>query len=428
MGNKQCGCVEEDDAAVDDASAIVELTKDLNDIHKDLRRYAIQLHCEGYDMVALRGMYQHADEDAIKRMEDESGMKSGHAFKLKLALSVYRSSEFASGLGDGESHSASALGSRNSGNSSEERSHSGRASGSRDDDKAQVSPASTSRTRTRSSESRSTDSHVDFYDADIKLHKRFDGWKESRKDEIKQQALQLQHELTQHDEKRWSVREVIGSGGYSIVVRARDSIWKQVAIKGIFKKDNSAFNQQEQQAIRRESIALQRMNSEHVCKCYECYFNKEKTACFLILELIQGETLGDVIADAQKQNRPFDEHRAINVAISILSALSEIHSHGIMHRDIKPANTMLSTQTDGTTRIKVIDLGLTRVNAMSRGREQPVIARDEATGEEASTGEDDPNSDLCRQGSEGDLLSLQHTEIWSTVGRMHVCGTPHFMR
>jgi hypothetical protein len=34
MGNKQCGCGEEDDAAVDDASAILELTKCLNAIQR----------------------------------------------------------------------------------------------------------------------------------------------------------------------------------------------------------------------------------------------------------------------------------------------------------------------------------------------------------------------------------------------------------
>ena len=113
--------------------------------------------------------------------------------------------------------------------------------------------------------------------------------------------------------------------------------------KGNLQKGAGEFSEQEQQAIRRESIALQRMSSEHVCKCYECYFNPEKTCCWLILELIEGQTLADVVADAKRQQRPFDEHRSIHVALSILSALSEIHSHGIIHRDIKVSKLCLTS-------------------------------------------------------------------------------------
>ena len=52
----------------------------------------------------------------------------------------------------------------------------------------------------------------------------------------------------------------------------------------------------------------------------------------LVLELIDGPTLGDRIADGPI---PIDESLAI--AAQIVEALEAAHEHGIIHRDLKPA-------------------------------------------------------------------------------------------
>ena len=71
----------------------------------------------------------------------------------------------------------------------------------------------------------------------------------------------------------------------------------------------------------------------------------------LVLELIEGPTLGDRIASGPL---PIDE--ALPIARQIADALETAHEQGIVHRDLKPANVKL--RADGT--VKVLDFGLAK--------------------------------------------------------------------
>jgi serine/threonine protein kinase len=55
---------------------------------------------------------------------------------------------------------------------------------------------------------------------------------------------------------------------------------------------------------------------------------------FLVLELVEGETLADVIA--KRGALPGEE--ALAIANQICDALEAAHERGIIHRDLKPAN------------------------------------------------------------------------------------------
>jgi hypothetical protein len=71
----------------------------------------------------------------------------------------------------------------------------------------------------------------------------------------------------------------------------------------------------------------------------------------LVLELVEGPTLADRIADGQLS---LDE--AMPIARQIAEALAAAHSQGIVHRDLKPAN--IKCRPDGT--VKVLDFGLAK--------------------------------------------------------------------
>src|SRR5207249_4269175 len=73
---------------------------------------------------------------------------------------------------------------------------------------------------------------------------------------------------------------------------------------------------------------------------------------FLILELVEGDTLADVIA--KRGALPVEE--ALLIAKQICEALEAAHEKGIIHRDLKPANIKLTL--DG--RVKVLDFGLAK--------------------------------------------------------------------
>jgi len=77
------------------------------------------------------------------------------------------------------------------------------------------------------------------------------------------------------------------------------------------------------------------------------------TRC-LILELIEGDTLAEVIARG-----PLPIDRALHVALQIAEGLEAAHDKGIVHRDLKPANVKVTP--DGT--VKVLDFGLAKAHA-----------------------------------------------------------------
>ena len=75
-------------------------------------------------------------------------------------------------------------------------------------------------------------------------------------------------------------------------------------------------------------------------------------AVFLVMELVEGQTLRELIAGKGK----FSVSETLNYLSPVVSALAAAHQIGIVHRDIKPENILISN--DG--RIKIADFGLAR--------------------------------------------------------------------
>jgi hypothetical protein len=95
-------------------------------------------------------------------------------------------------------------------------------------------------------------------------------------------------------------------------------------------------------------------------------------APFVAMELLDGETLGDVLA----REGPLPWRRVLAWARDVAAALDVIHRRGVVHLDLKPANLFL---THGGA-MKVLDFGIAR-----RAGAAPVIAAP-ATGEDADLG------------------------------------------
>src|SRR5215472_624366 len=156
-------------------------------------------------------------------------------------------------------------------------------------------------------------------------------------------ALTIGTQLGSHE-----ITALLGKGGMGEVYRARDmKLKREVAIKILpeeFSRDADRVGR-----FQREAEVLASLNHPNIAGIHELAEANESR--FLVLELVEGETLADRIG---RGPIPVDE--ALAIARQICEALEAAHEKGIIHRDLKPANVKLTK--DGA--VKVLDFGLAK--------------------------------------------------------------------
>jgi Tol biopolymer transport system component len=133
------------------------------------------------------------------------------------------------------------------------------------------------------------------------------------------------------------------------VYRAHDSkLGRDVAIKIL--PAAFAFDPDRLARFGREAQVLASLNHPHIAAIYG--FEEANEVRALVMELVEGPTLADRIADG-----PLGIEESLKIAGEIADALDAAHEKGIVHRDLKPAN--IKTTRDG--RVKVLDFGLAKM-------------------------------------------------------------------
>jgi serine/threonine protein kinase len=140
----------------------------------------------------------------------------------------------------------------------------------------------------------------------------------------------------------------LGKGGMGEVYRARDNrLGRPVALK--FLSGAMAVNQSTLERFRREAQAISTLNHPNVCTVYD--IGEHEGQPFLVMELMEGQTLKELIAE-----RPLSNDQLLAIMIPVLEALEAAHGAGIVHRDVKPANVFLTRQGP----VKILDFGLAK--------------------------------------------------------------------
>jgi Tol biopolymer transport system component len=139
----------------------------------------------------------------------------------------------------------------------------------------------------------------------------------------------------------------LGAGGMGEVYQARDTrLERMVAIKIL--PAELASNAQLRVRFEREAKTISSLNHPHICTVYDV--GAESGTDFLVMELLEGETLADRLLRGAMETS-----EVLNYAIQIASALDRAHRQGIVHRDLKPANVMLTRSG-----AKLLDFGLAK--------------------------------------------------------------------
>lgn len=151
----------------------------------------------------------------------------------------------------------------------------------------------------------------------------------------------------------YELQDLIGSGGMGEVYRARDTrLDRTVAVKVLL--PGLAGAPEFRERFEREARAISQLSHPHICTLYDVGAAVPSDApaslpvSFLVMELIEGETLAARIA---RGALPPDQ--AMTFAVQIADALDRAHRTGIVHGDLKPGNVMV-----GRAGIKLLDFGL----------------------------------------------------------------------
>lgn len=156
---------------------------------------------------------------------------------------------------------------------------------------------------------------------------------------------------------KYVVDGVCGRGGLAVVLSAmHPGLGQRVAIKMLLPEWANDFDVVER--FLREGRAATRIKSQHVVRVFDVG-TLENGAPYLVLEYLEGHNLDDVVA----MWGPLQVSTAIDWVLQACEAISEAHALGIVHRDLKPGNLFLTRLADGSPCIKVIDFGLSKLDA-----------------------------------------------------------------
>ena len=147
----------------------------------------------------------------------------------------------------------------------------------------------------------------------------------------------------------YEIVALIGAGGMGEVFKARDTrLDRSVAIK-ILPAD-LAGNSQFKRRFEREAKTISQLNHPHICTLHDV--GSENGLDYLVMELLEGETLGERIGRG-----PLSLADLFKYGVQIAEALEKAHKAGITHRDLKPANVMITKSG-----AKLLDFGLAKEN------------------------------------------------------------------
>ncbi|HWN40120.1 MAG TPA: protein kinase [Gammaproteobacteria bacterium] len=150
---------------------------------------------------------------------------------------------------------------------------------------------------------------------------------------------------------QYEIGSLIGAGGMGEVYRAKDTkLNRDVAIKLLpagFSEDHDRLAR-----FQREAEVLASLNHPNIGAIYD--LQADGVQRFLVLELVEGETLADRLRGGAP---PLLD--ALEICRQIAAALETAHQKGVLHRDLKPSNVQLTAEGGA----KVLDFGLAKVMA-----------------------------------------------------------------
>jgi serine/threonine-protein kinase len=156
---------------------------------------------------------------------------------------------------------------------------------------------------------------------------------------------------------KWRLDEVLGIGGMATVYAATHRNQKRVAIKMLHPE--VSVDQQVTTRFTREGYVANTVGHPGAVSVLDDDVT-EDGAAFLVMELLEGETLDH----RREKVGTLTPGEVLGIADQVLDVLVTAHANGILHRDLKPENLFLTR----AGQVKVLDFGIARVRELTQGQ------------------------------------------------------------
>jgi serine/threonine protein kinase len=172
----------------------------------------------------------------------------------------------------------------------------------------------------------------------------------------------LEHYVGEVLDDKYRLEHLLGQGGMGAVYLATHlGTERYVALKLIspqFMRNNEFVER-----FKREARAAGRLRHPNVVDVTDFGFAqvKEGQVAYLVMEYLDGCTLGDVLAEERRLPLEW----VADILDQVCSAVHEAHQQGIVHRDLKPDNIWLEPNRLGSYRVKVLDFGIAKLGEAS---------------------------------------------------------------
>ena len=150
--------------------------------------------------------------------------------------------------------------------------------------------------------------------------------------------------------EKYRLIRLIGEGGMGSVWVARNlALDIRVAVK-LIRSDLDAPGITER--LLKEARTTARLRHPSIVRVFD--FGRTRHGDpFIVMELLQGETLGTVLNRESRLSAP----QALQLLLPVADGLAAAHAQGIVHRDLKPDNVFF-TEVDDRIQPKVLDFGI----------------------------------------------------------------------
>ncbi len=152
---------------------------------------------------------------------------------------------------------------------------------------------------------------------------------------------------------RYRLEQQLGEGGMAEVFRAEEiTTGRRVAVKVL--RADIAKNPEAVERTKREGELLSQIDNPAIVSV-ETFGELEDGTVFLVMELLEGETLG-----ARMRRGQLEPAELAPIVAGTCAGLHAAHARGIVHRDLKPDNIFLCP-TDYGLQVKLLDFGISKV-------------------------------------------------------------------